>query len=152
LVPRIEIDRARNLLADLEQQATSAREEWRVRSADLTQVLRLDPRAVVVPIEEDHLQITLVDPTRSLDDLMAVAMLNRPELASNQAIVQAAEVRVRREKMRPLLPIVLLNGFQSAGMWIQAGLFGMGPNSSLNQWDGRVDVSLQAIWQLEGFG
>ena len=62
LVPRVEIDRARNMLNDLEQQATSAREMWRVHSADLTQVLRLDPRAIVVPLEEDHLQITLIDP------------------------------------------------------------------------------------------
>ena len=30
LVPRVEVDRARNMLADLEQQATSAREKWRV--------------------------------------------------------------------------------------------------------------------------
>ena len=38
LVPRVEVDRARNFVADLEQQATSAREMWRVHSADLTQV------------------------------------------------------------------------------------------------------------------
>jgi len=50
------------MLADLEQQATSAREDWRMRSADLTQVLRLDPRAVIVPQEPDHLQVTLIDP------------------------------------------------------------------------------------------
>ena len=40
LVPRVEIDRARNVLADLEQRAASARQEWRVQSANLTQVLR----------------------------------------------------------------------------------------------------------------
>src|SRR5271165_1153971 len=72
LVPRVEVDRARNMLADLEQQATSAREMWRVHSANLTQVLRLDPRAVVVPLEHDHLQITLIDPARPLDDLIPV--------------------------------------------------------------------------------
>ena len=48
-VPKVEVDRARNMLADLEQQAVSHRQEWRVQSANLTQVLRLDPRAVVVP-------------------------------------------------------------------------------------------------------
>ncbi len=35
---------------------------------------------------------------------------------------------------------------------IQAGIFGLGPNSSLNQFVGRDDVSIQAVWQLEGFG
>ena len=37
-------------------------------------------------------------------------------------------------------------------MLIQAGIFGMGPNSSLNQWTGRDDVSVQLMWQLEDFG
>ena len=45
LVPQVEVDRARNMLADLEQQAASrAQERGASHSADLTQVLRLDPR------------------------------------------------------------------------------------------------------------
>ncbi len=152
LVPRDEVDRAMNILAEIQQHATSSREAWRVASADLTQILRLDPRAVVVPLEPDHLQITLIDPGQLLPDLMKIAIANRPELAANRALVQAAETRISREKMRPFLPIIMINGFQSAGMLIQAGIFGLGPNSSLNQWTGRVDVSLQAIWQFDGFG
>jgi outer membrane protein TolC len=153
LVPRVEVDRARNLLADLEQRAVSARQEWRVQSANLTQVLRLDPRAVVEPMEHDHTQITLIDPARSLDDLLTIALVNRPELASRRALVEAAEARVRREKARPFLPLVMLNGFQtSGGMMIQGGIFGLGPNSSLNQWTGRDDISIQMVWQLEGAG
>ena len=152
LVPRVEVDRARNMLADLEQRAVSARQEWRVASANLTQVLRLDPRAVVVPVEHDHVQVTLIDPGRPLDDLMPIALTDRPELASHRALVQAAEIGIRREKMRPLLPVVMLNGFQSAGMLIQGGIFGLGPNGSLNQWKGRDDVSIQLMWQLENFG
>jgi hypothetical protein len=123
-----------------------------VQSANLTQVLRLDPRAVVEPLEHDHAQVTIIDPGRSLDDLMSVALTNRPEIASRRALVQAAEQRIRREKARPILPVVILNGFQSAGMLIQGGIFAIGPNSSLNQWRGRDDVSIQLIWQLENFG
>ena len=126
---------------------------WRVHSANLTQVLRLDPRAVVVPLEHDHLQITMIDPALPLHDLQKIALTNRPELASYHALVQAAEARIRREKMRPLLPIVVIGGFQTpGGMLIQGGVFGLGPNSSLNQWTGRVDVSLQLVWQLDAFG
>ena len=152
LVPKDEVDRARNILAELEQRAVSARQEWRVQSANLTQLLRLDPRAVIEPLESDHAQVTLIDPGRPLDDLMPIALANRPELASRRAILQAAEVRVRREKNRPLLPIVMVNGFQSPNELIQAGIFGLGPNSSLNQWRGRDDISLQLVWQLENFG
>jgi len=47
----------------------------------------------------------------------------------------------------------LIGGFQNAGgMMTQAGIFGLGPNSSLNQWTGRDDVSLQLVWQLDAFG
>ena len=152
LVPLVEVDRARNMLADLEQRAAEARQEWRVQSANLTQVLRLDPRAVVEPLEHDHAQVTLIDPARTLDDLMPIALTNRPELAARQALIEAAEARIRREKARPLLPVVMLNGFQSAGMYIQGGVFAIGPNSSLNQWKGRDDVSIQLMWQLENFG
>jgi outer membrane protein TolC len=152
LVPRVEIDRARNMLADLEQQAVSARQDWRERSADLTQVLRLDPRAVIVPLEHDHTQITMIDPARSLDDLMPIALTNRPELGRQQAMVQAMIAQVRLEKARPFIPNVLVNGFQTPYEMIQAGIFGLGPNNQLNQWRGRVDLSYQPMWQLEAFG
>ena len=153
LVQEFEVERARNMVADLEQRAVSARQRWRVASADLTQVLRLDPRAVVEPLEHDHLQITLIEPGRTLEDLMPIALTNRPEIASRQAMIQAATAAIRREKMRPVLPSVLLTGFQSpGGMLIQAGIFGLGPNSSLNQWTGRDDVSIQLVWQLEHLG
>jgi outer membrane protein TolC len=153
LVSKFEVERARNLLADLEQQAVSARQAWRVQSANLTRVLRLNPLAVVVPLEHDHLQLTLIDPAQSLPDLQKIALTNRPELASQRELVQAAAERISREKFRPLLPIVIIGGFQNpGGMMTQAGIFGLGPNSSLNQWAGRDDVSLQLVWQLDAFG
>ena len=153
LVPAYEVDRARNMVADLEQRAALARQEWRVQSARLTKVLRLDPRAVAEPLEHDHLQITLIDPALVLDELMPIALVNRPEIASRRALVQAAEWGVRREQARPLIPMVLINGYQTpGGMLFQAGIFGLGSNSKLNQWQGRDDVSIQLVWQLENFG
>ncbi len=153
LVPMYEVDRARNMVADLQQQAVTAKQQWRVQSARLTRVLRLDPRAVVEPLEHDHAQISLVDPNRTLDNLMAIALTNRPEVASRRALIEAAAVGIKREKVRPLVPVVLLNGYQTpGGMLLQAGIFGLGPNSSLNQWRGRDDVSIQLIWQLKSLG
>jgi outer membrane protein TolC len=152
LVPAVEVDRARNMLADLEQQTVFARQEWQVSSANLTQVLRLDPRAVVEPLEHDHAQITLVDPSRPYDELMPIALTNRPELSSQQALVQAALQMIRLEKARPFIPSLLLNGFQTPYEMLQAGIFGLGPNSSLNQWAGRFDFSVQPLWQLDAFG
>lgn len=153
LVPRVEIDRAVNMVAIVQQQAALARQEWRVASANLTQTLRLDPRVLVVPQEPDHLQVTLIDVDRPLDELMPMALVNRPELASQKALVNAAATTIRQEKMRPLLPEILITGFQSpSGMRMQGMIFGLGPDKKMDLWSLRDDVSLQAVWTLSNMG
>jgi hypothetical protein len=152
LVPIVEVDRAKNLLADLEQESVSARQAWHVSSARLKQVLRINPRAVVIPLEHNHLQDTLMDPARSLPDLHVIALTNRPELGSYQAMVEAAVQRIRREKGRMLLPTVLIDGFQTPHEMIQGGIFGLGVNNNQNQWVGSDDVSLQHVWELDALG
>ncbi len=63
LVPEFEVERARNMVADIEQQRRDGRgSSGGCRAPTSRKVLRLDPRAVVEPIEPDHLQITLIDP------------------------------------------------------------------------------------------
>jgi len=152
LVPRVEIDRARNLLADLEQQAVMARQNWRIASAELTRALRLDPHAVVEPVEHDHLQITLIAPDRSLDNLIPLALTNRPELASQQALVQATLVAIRQEKLRPLIPAMYMNGFQTPYELLQVGAQGIGKDSKMNQWSVRDDISPEMFMTFDGMG
>jgi len=153
LVPKVEVDRALNMLANMQQHAALARQQWRVASANLTQLLRLDPRVVVIPLEPDHLQITLIDLDRPLDELMPIGLANRPELASQQALIRAAAVTIRQEKARPLLPTILVTGFQSpGGMTMQGMVFGLGQGDKMNLWSLREDVSGQLIWQLDALG
>ena len=152
LVPAVEVDRARNLLADLEQQAVVARQNWRKSSARLTRVLRLDPRAVVEPLEPDHLQITLIDPGRPIDELTQIALANRPEVATQQAMVQASLVNIRKEKLRPILPITMVNGLQTPYEQLQFGANGLGAGNKLNNWSFRDDVSPGLMWQFDSLG
>ncbi len=152
LVPGVEVDRARDLLADMEQQAATARRNWRRASIALTQVLRLDPRVVVEPAERDHLQITLVDPSRPLEELMPIGLSNRPELASNQAEIQKMLVSIRREKMRPLMPAVVLTGFQTPYEMWEFGALGIGQGASMNNWSSRLDLAPQLLWQADSLG
>jgi hypothetical protein len=152
LIPRVEVDRAVKMLADMQQHTATARQNWRVSSADLTQILRLDPRVMVVPQEHDHLQITLIDPARSLDDLIPIGLTNRPELASQQALVRSVTQKIRQEKGRFLLPSLMLNGFQTPQELLQFGAQGIGHGDSLNLWSLRDDFSPQALWQYEGMG
>ena len=79
---------------------------------NLTQVLRLDPSVVVEPAEPDHLQITLIEPDRPLDELIPLGLTSRPELSSQQELVGA--VTQEKKKGRILMPSIMLNGFQNS--------------------------------------
>ena len=61
-------------------------------------------------------------------------------------------MRIRQEKLRPLLPILNVNGFQTPYEQIEFGAFGIGNGGKLNNWSARDDVGPQLLWQLEGLG
>jgi outer membrane protein TolC len=151
LAPQIEVERVNTLLADLEQQAASARQDWRTSSATLTRVLRLDPAAVVVPLEPPHLRLTLVSPKETVDTLIPVGLTSRPELESQQAVVQATLVRLRQERMRPLIPSLVLQSNATPDEFLGAGVYGTGRNS-LNHWSGRSDWDAEIVWQFKNLG
>jgi outer membrane protein TolC len=155
LAAPVEVNRARTQLADLEQVAAAAREQWGLASADLTQVLRLAPGAVVLPLEPPYLQVTLVSPRETVDTLIPIALLNRPELAAQQALVQATLARLRAERLRPLVPSVVLLGNAAPaapGGYLMGGVFGSDLNGHSNPWTGRFDPSVQLVWGLRNMG
>lgn len=153
IVSPLEANRARAELARRRQVAALARERWRVASAELARVLRLAPSALVEPLEPPHLQVTLLPPDQPVDDLVAVALTNRPELAAQQALVQATLARLRQERLRPLIPSVLLRGNATnpAGT-LSSGYFGGGINDQLSAFGGRNSIDVQVLWELQNLG
>jgi outer membrane protein TolC len=151
LAPQIEVERVKTLLANLEQQAASFRQDWLTSSATLSRVLRLDPAAIVVPLEPPHLHVTLISPTETVDALIPVGLTNRPELATQQAVVQATLVRLRQERMRPLIPSLILQSNATPDGLLGGGAFGTG-RDSLNHWSGRSDWDAEVVWQFKNLG
>lgn len=151
LVAGIEVDRVRALLFDLRQQVAASRANWRVTSARLTRVLRLNPGAVVVPMEPPHLQIAMIAPGLRVDDLIPVGLTNRPELASQRALVQANLERVRQEQVRPLIPALVMQGTGPNG-YFGGGVFGGGPDDGRHLSGGRFDMGVGAVWTLNNLG
>lgn len=151
LVPRIEADRAKALLFDLRQQVAMQRANWRSTSARLTRVLRLNPGAVVVPMEPPHLQITLIAPRTDVNCLIQIGLANRPELISQRAMMQASMERVRQEQARPLLPTVVVQGTGPNG-YFNGGVFGGGPDDGRHLDGGRFDMGVGAVWTLNNLG
>ena len=153
LVPRLESVRVNAELAKRQQTELAARERWRVASAELLRVLRLDPAAQVEPVEPPHMRINLLPLDRPVDDYISFALTNRPELSAQQALVQATLQRLKQERLRPLVPSVLLRGAATnpAGT-LSTGTFGGGINGDVSNFGFRNDLDLQLIWQLNGLG
>jgi outer membrane protein TolC len=152
LTPEIEVDRIRALLLDLEQEIAASRAAWRISSARLNRLLRLNPGAVVVPLEPPQLQVTLVPPGQIVDDLIPVGLRNRPELASQKALVQQTLDLLREERLRPLIPSVVLQGGSGPGGAFNGGVFVGGPDGEPYAGGGRFDTEIGVVWTFENLG
>jgi outer membrane protein TolC len=153
IVASVEVARARTEAARRRQLCQSAWERWQSVSAELVRLLRLETTTTLQPVEPPHLQMTLIPQDRTVDDLIPIALLNRPELASHQALVQATLQQLRAEKLRPLVPSVLLRGTSTVpGGTLATGVFGGGVNGSMGNFAARGDLDLQVIWELQNLG
>src|SRR5262249_6119087 len=91
--------------------------------------------------------VALVDPATSLEQLVQIALRNRPELVARSADVAILQTRLRKERVRPLLPFVSV-GFS-------AGTFGGGStlaDDRFGHFSGRTDFDALAVWSLENLG
>lgn len=149
----VDVVRARTEYSRRDQALDTTRERWQVASAELVRILRLDPSALVEPVEASHLRVTLVGLDKPVDDLIPMALTNRPELAAQQALVQATLVRLRQERLRPLIPSVLLRGASTnpAGT-LAGGYFGGGLNDKMSNFGARGDFDLQVLWEFQNLG
>src|SRR5204862_354930 len=98
-------------------------------------------------------RVALIGLHASVDELIPLALTNRPELAARQALVQATIQRLRQEKLRPLIPSVLLRGASSTPTGtLGFGYFGGGLNSDMRNFGGRMDIDLLVLWELQNLG
>ena len=153
LAPPLEANRAKVELARRKQTVAGQRERWRVASADLVRLLRLEPGSLVEPLEATHLPVTVIDSNSTLEALIPIALTNRPELVGHQAIVQATLARLEQEKIRPLIPSIALRSTSTnpSGS-IGYGAFGGGPNDNLGSFGSRLDLDLQVMWEFQSLG
>jgi uncharacterized protein (TIGR03000 family) len=153
LVPMVEVARAEAQYARFRQAERSARERWNVVGAELVRVLRLDPAAVLVPLEPSYLQITLVSPEQPLEGLLPVALSARPELTAFRELTEAALKRWREEQYRPLLPLVFARGNSTQTPDpLAIGVFGGGPGGTMSNYRTRFDYEVQVLWELRNLG
>jgi outer membrane protein TolC len=140
-------DRARADLLLSQADLQRAQEEAEAAAAELARLLNFDPAVRLRPPAGLVPLVELVDPRAGLEELVQVAVRNRPEVGARSEDVAFNEVRLREERARPLLPLL------SAGF--SAGGFGGGSDlvdTRFGHFDGRTDADVYAVWTLRNFG
>lgn len=144
-----------------------------IAAANLAELLNLDPSTRLVTGDIPLQVVQFIDPRVALPRLLDIAERNHPAILAAAANIRASQVRLRREKSRPLLPI-LWAGF-SAGDFgggtvattdgtvynPHTGNTNLAPSFSkqgghsipkFGNIAGRVDVDVFAFWQLQNLG
>jgi outer membrane protein TolC len=137
--------RAEGLL--LQAAAERLEEEIGVAAAELARLIRLDPAQRLCVATTPEPMVELIDPRADVQQLVQLALANRPELAARSADLAVVQTRWWKEKIRPFLPTVFA-GFSAGG-------FGGGSNlvaSSFGPWSDRTDFDVSAVWTLQNFG
>ncbi|MCX7664075.1 MAG: TolC family protein [Gemmataceae bacterium] len=113
-------------------------------SARLAQLLALNSVVELQPMENDIIPFVLIDSNQSPEELLMIAVNNRPDLAAHREQLLASIERLRKQQYTPFLPKI--------GVFDQVGRFGGGLNDDLSQFGTRHALSSQVFWELRNFG
>jgi outer membrane protein TolC len=141
---RADIARVRTERSKRDQLVLQAVAEQKAASAELARILRIDPATTLFSLEESAVPIELISQDSSLNELVALGLRQRPELAESQNRLHADWQRVCAERWRPFIPNLSIGA--------SAGGFGGGKNDTLNQLNNRADFDVAAVWQLKNLG
>jgi outer membrane protein TolC len=137
-------DRARTELALRTNDVHRGEEAVVVASARLAEQVRWDSSRQLVPLEPQLTPIELVPVGMPPQELIALALTQRPEVAESRHLVGEAIERLQRERYAPLIPSVLL-GFSYGGL-------GGGILGNIGKFNDRVDADAVAYWEIRQLG
>lgn len=137
-------DRAKAELAARLIELRRSGEGVRVSSVRLARLLSEDPSINLLPQEQTIAPIELAPLHCPLQELMAIGLSTRPELAEQRFLVGAAVERLRREQNAPLVPSVLLG--------LSYGGNGGGLGDEISNYGDRMDFDAAAFWEVRNLG
>ncbi|HET6881353.1 MAG TPA: TolC family protein [Pirellulales bacterium] len=140
-------DRAATELGKRETDLMVAEGELMMASSRLAQLLNLEPTVRLEPTEAWVVPMPIVPEPITLQELIAMAAMRRPELAAQREMIQVAMLNLRGAKILPFSPTTLV-GFS-------AGTFGGGSNlqpTRFGNFDHRDDFDVVAYWTLQNLG
>ena len=159
---KADADRAVVELKRRDAELTQAEGDTLAASARLAQLLNLDPSTRLKPIDGWAVPTPIVPDPIPLPELLAIALMQRPELAARRSEIQAALYQLSLEKVLPFSPNVILGysagGFGGGSNLISSpqgfingsGVDQVGPRfSSLMD---RTDLDVLVFWTFRNMG
>jgi outer membrane protein TolC len=140
-------NRAATQLARREAYIQAAEAEVLTASASLCRILNLDPSIRLHPTDSFVVPHPLVPDPIPVSELIAMGLLNRPELAAQRAAIQAALMNLDGAKILPFSPTTIV-GFSAGG-------FGGGSNlvrPIFGGISGREDLDAIMYWTIQNLG
>jgi outer membrane protein TolC len=140
-------DRASTEWARSRSEIRGAEGEILVASAKLCRVLNLDPSIRLHPTDALVAPLAIVPDPIPVSELIALALLQRPEMGERRAAIRAALLGLEGTKALPFSPTVLLalsDGGFAGGSNLVRPIFGGFAN--------RTDTDLIGYWTLQNMG
>jgi len=144
-------DRAATELARRNTVILQAEAEVLQASAKLCRLLNLDPSTRLQPTDGWVVPAPIVPEPVPLNELLALAMLRRPELAAQRAAIEQALLQLRAQRVLPFSPNVLIG--------LSGGTFGGSSNlpaqtgqTGFGNFANRSDIDTVAYWTLQNLG
>ena len=154
---KADADRAAVELRRRDADLTQAEADILTSSARLCQLLNLDPSTRLKPIDGWVVPTPLVPDPVPLPELLAIALLQRPELAARRSEVRQMLYDLSLAKVLPFSPNVIL-GFSTGGfaggsdLVSQPGGFGGMTGPRFSTLDGRTDFDVVVFWTFRNLG
>ncbi len=152
-------DRAATDLRLRDNQVLQAQNEVLVASARLAELLNLNPAPRLHVTDGWAVPQTIIPPPVPLKELLAIALMQRPELEARRAAIAAALLELKQAKVLPFSPNMMLgysNGTFGGGSNLVAEP--PGTNSFANgsprfgKFDDRQDVDVILYWTARNLG
>jgi outer membrane protein TolC len=156
---KADADRAATELYRREALVIQAAADIGTASAQLCRVLHLDPLLRLHPVDEHVLPKSIIPEPVTLPELLAIALLNRPELKERHAAICQALARLDQAHWLPFSPTVFLEfsaGTFGGGSSLVDQPAGSAPNAlgdpRFGLFDPRQDFDVAAYWTLLNLG
>ena len=144
---RADADRAATYRAGREADIRRAEGEILVASSRLAALLNLEPSIRFHPTDAWVVPQPVVPEPMPLAELIAIALLRRPELGERRAAIREALLALEGARVLPFSPTVLI-GFSAGGFGGGSDLV----NPTFGSVAGRSDFDVLAYWTLRNLG